>query len=93
MTSTRCAALIHEAVVAAGLAKLVALELDLVLEQLVLRADGDVLADGHAEAARQQTRDAREDDGMPSQVPHGLVARTALVMALYLLPSVPDPDR
>jgi len=77
MTSTRCAALIHEAEVGAVLAKLLAQELDLVLEQLVLRADGDVLADGHAEVARQRTRDAREDDGMPSRrsTPSGVVIR------------------
>ena len=30
----------------------------------MLRTDRDILADGHAEAARQQTRDAGEDDGM-----------------------------
>jgi hypothetical protein len=52
------------ALLVGGLTKLVALELDLVIEELVLRTDRDILADGHAEATRKQTRDAREDDGV-----------------------------
>src|SRR5450759_3481233 len=52
------------ALLVGGFTKLVALELDLVIEELVLRTDRDILADGHAEAARQKTRDAGEDDGM-----------------------------
>jgi hypothetical protein len=46
------------------LSELPLLEQVLRLEQLVLRADRDVLADRHREGARQQARDARDDDGL-----------------------------
>ncbi len=49
--------------------ELVALQLDLVVEQLALRSDGDVLTDRHREAARQQTGHAGDDDRM------GILAR------------------
>ena|ERR1035437_3632138 len=54
----------------------------------VLAGTGDLTLGGDASIARPGTW-AR----MPAHLPHSLVARTALVMALYLLPSVPDPDR
>ena len=44
--------------------KLLALKLDLVFEELVLRTHRDVLAYGHAEAPRHETSDAGQDDGM-----------------------------
>jgi quercetin dioxygenase-like cupin family protein len=53
-----------------------------------LEGTGDLTLGGEASIARPGTW-AR----MPAHLPHSLVARTALVMALYLLPSVPDADR
>jgi len=44
------------------LAQLLLLEFDLVVQQLVLRADGDVLAHSHAEAARDETGDPGQDN-------------------------------
>ena len=44
------------------LAQLLALERDLVVEQLALTLHRDVLAHAHAERARDQARDASEDD-------------------------------
>ena len=46
------------------LPQLALLEAVLRLEQLVLRTDRDVLADRHREGAREQARDARDDDGL-----------------------------
>ena len=46
----------------AVLPELARLELELGVEQLVLRPHGDVLAHGHREGAREQARDARDDD-------------------------------
>jgi quercetin dioxygenase-like cupin family protein len=54
----------------------------------ILAGTGDLTIGGDATIASPGTW-AR----MPAHLPHSLVARTALVMALYLLPSVPDPDR
>ena len=44
--------------------KLLALKLDLIVEEFMLRTHGNVLAHGHAEAPRHETRDAGQDDGM-----------------------------
>ena len=57
------------ALLVGGLTKLVALELDLVIEELVLRTDRDVFADGHAEATCHETRDAGQYDsaGVPGR--------------------------
>ena len=54
----------------------------------VLEGTGDLTLGGEASVARPGTW-AR----MPAHLPHSLVARTALVMALYLLPTLPDPDK
>jgi quercetin dioxygenase-like cupin family protein len=54
----------------------------------VLQGTGDLVLGGEAIAARPGTW-AR----MPAHLPHSLVAGTALVMALYLLPATPDPER
>ncbi len=51
----------------------------------VLAGTGDLTVDGHAMAARPGTWVR-----MPADMRHSLVARTALVMALYLLPPATD---
>ena len=54
----------------------------------VLAGTGDLTLGGDATIASPGTW-AR----MPAHLPHSLVARTALVMALYLLPPTPDPGQ
>jgi hypothetical protein len=48
--------------------------------------------DDRSPAMRFLIRD-RDSKFMPARLPHSLVARTPLVMALYLLPPAGDPDR
>jgi quercetin dioxygenase-like cupin family protein len=54
----------------------------------LLAGTGDLTLGGDASIASPATW-AR----MPARLPHSLVARTPLVMALYLLPPAGDPDR
>ena len=54
----------------------------------ILAGTGDLTLGGDASLASPGTW-AR----VPAHLPHSLVARTPLVMALYLLPSVPAPGR
>ena len=54
----------------------------------VLAGTGDLTLGGEASSASPGTWVR-----MPARLPHSLVARTALVMALYLLPPGPEPER